>query len=340
MTSPATPGPQGVEPGGRFAPGALEANRAGQLTEAQRLDLRGIRGAWRQTWLMLAVGSVVVAVVVMTSSRASVEAAFRPLVAVACLAVAAVALFRALPMQDPLACDLADGRLRVVEGAMETRVDRGWGTTAAATTYFLDIGDLHLRIPRFEYEALPRAGMARVWYLPRSRRAVNLERLPDPPLPAGVLDSPAAAVRTVLGGIVGAAASDLVTTPDRAHHEAMAQLQAVTDALRPAAVPTGGLPPGDGRPLEEALVGAWRSTFVSVSFDADGTFRASLPGGHEESGRWSVDGAGRLQAEAAAGSLSGEASVAGDALTLALDGQAITLRRVGQASTGPLGRVP
>lgn len=339
MTSPATTGPQGVEPGGRFAPDALEANRAGRLTEAQRLDLRGIRGAWRQTWLMLAVGSVVVAVVVMTSSRASVEAAFRPLVAVACLAVAAVALFRALPMQDPLARDLADGRLRVVEGAMETRVDRGWGTTAAATTYFLDIGDLHLRIPRFEYEALPRAGMARVWYLPRSRRAVNLERLPDAPLPAGVLDSPAAAVRTVLGGLVGAA-SGVVRTPDRAHHEAMAQLQAVTDALRPAAVPAGGLPPGDGRPLGEALVGAWRSTFVSVSFDPDGTFRASLPGGREESGRWSVDGTGRLQAEAAEGSLSGEASVAGDALTLALDGPAITLRRVGPGAAGPLGRVP
>ena len=52
------------------------------------------------------------------------------------------------------------------------------------TRYYLKIGDRPLRTYRSAWEQAPDVGYVRAYYLPRTRRLVNLERLPNPPLPA------------------------------------------------------------------------------------------------------------------------------------------------------------
>ena len=55
----------------------------------------------------------------------------------------------------------------------------------AFTRYYLNIAGRQLRTYLSAYDAAPDAGYVRAYYLPRTRRLVNLERLPNPPLPAG-----------------------------------------------------------------------------------------------------------------------------------------------------------
>ena len=53
------------------------------------------------------------------------------------------------------------------------------------TRYYLNIAGRQLRTYLSAYDAAPDAGYVRAYYLPRTRKLVNLERLPNPPLPAG-----------------------------------------------------------------------------------------------------------------------------------------------------------
>jgi hypothetical protein len=84
----------------------------------------------------------------------------------------------------------------------------------------------------------------------------------------------------------------------------------------------------DQRPLAQAIVGTWAAGPFRVTFEPDGTVHALL-GGREQRGHWSVDGSGRLHADALGHrDEAGDAWVAGDALTISADGQGITLHRV------------
>src|SRR5437588_164071 len=82
---------------------------------------------------------------------------------------------------DALSADVREGRVESVEGAIRKRVVRG----RASNSFYLEIDRRRLQVSRSSYAAAPDAGIVRAYYLPRSRRVVNLERLPDPALPTG-----------------------------------------------------------------------------------------------------------------------------------------------------------
>ena len=159
----------------------------------------------------------------------------------------------------------------------------------------------------------------KVYYLPHSHQLVNMERLPDRPLPADAFKSPQVAQDLAQG----MRSHDLNQVA-----EARAEAAALGNALQ-AAITKGATPPPDGardpRPLAEAIVGAWDSPLMSVSFAADGTLNATMPGGRQRSGTWSIDWSGHLLSDITGPT---EAWVSGDQLTVTIGGQGLTFRRV------------
>lgn len=271
---------------------ALEANRAGRLSDQQRRELDA---AARQHH-----GGVV-------------GLAFRRIL--------------------PLGKDVQAGRVDSVEGAVTKRMgtDIDYILTGAAaqspapTSYRLwvasrELGNQEFRTSQDVYDAVPEAGMVRLFYLPRSRWAVNVEPLPDLPV-----DVSQEAVAQVLDHTKAARdARDKVGVA-----EARAEMAAIEHGME-AYVPTAGAPtgaPSDPATLASELVGTWSSPFLTVSVQDDGTLTTEIPGVGEESGRWSVDTDGHLRLEAMGGSHVVDASVDGEWLSLAIQDRSFRLKR-------------
>jgi hypothetical protein len=79
--------------------------------------------------------------------------------------------------------------------------------------------------------------------------------------------------------------------------------------------------------LSQAILGTWQNGFMAMSFMPDGTMVATLPGGRQQSGRWSIASDGRLHSSTAGHDRGAEAWVAGDMLTIAGDGQGMAYKR-------------
>ena len=62
-----------------------------------------------------------------------------------------------------------------------------------------------------------------------------------------------------------------------------------------APAPTGELDP---RPLAEAILGTWQTGPISMVFMPDGTMVATLPGGQQRRGHWSIGSDGKLHSDA------------------------------------------
>lgn len=304
-------------------PQSLDTNRAGRLSDGQRAALRAYDRGPIGNHLLVAALCVVLAVVLFTSRSAAPHAALRPLAGVVALAAAVGLVLRSFGIGGRLAHDLGEGRVESVEGAvLKDRSSVGGGSGRSVTVYALEVGGRRFFVSRGTHQAAPEAGIVRLYYLPKSRRVVNLERLADRPLPAGALTSPLDALKAL--------APALRARDSAVRAEAGATLAAMEDAMRLEQARLATPPPAserDPRPLAEAIVGRWHGGPVSLEFAADGTVVATLLGGRERRGRWSVDAAGRLHANAMGHEQAGDAWVVGDALTMTADGEVITLRR-------------
>jgi len=151
---------------------------------------------------------------------------------------------------------------------------------------------------------------------------VNMERMPDRPLPAGALASPAEAIRAA---VTAARSGDSVAAA-----EAMAEMAAMKTAMHVDAAVSATPPPPDQRdprPLAEAILGSWQTGPITMAFLADGTMVTTLPGGRQQRGSWSVGPDGRLQANATGRPQTLDAWVAGDMLTISENGRALAYRR-------------
>jgi hypothetical protein len=298
-------------PASPFPADALAANQAGKLTDAQRSLYRGDDRSTRKTELTLAVGAIVIAVLLLTSTGPAPNAAFRPLVALICVVVAAILVFRATLAPDSLSRDLAAGSVVTVDGAVLRSTRQGKSTE----WFYLDVAGQHFEVPRNVYNAAPEAGYVRVYYLPRSKKVVNLEVLPNHPVSPRVMADPQA--------IAQEAIASLKTHDLTQRAEAMAEMAALKTSFE-AGTGAAAPPPDarDQRPLAEAIVGAWRAGPIAVTFAADGTMTTDLPGGHGQPGRWSVDASGELHAQFAGRDMSGEAWVSGTTLTIKAEGEA------------------
>jgi hypothetical protein len=301
-------------------PEALEANRQGRLTDAQRKQWTGRAGILAGDLRMFALFFGIIGVVLLIApGQVALPGPIRILAGVACLVVAAFIVYLAIGGSG-LSRDARDGRVKTVEGPVATDRVGGMGGNRM-TRYYLQVAGGRYECTPKAVDAIGIGGIFRVYYLPRSRRVVNLERLADAPLPAGALDDPTVALKQLPDalGIHGATRKA----------ESMATLAAMEDRLTAAATP----PPAeqrDARPLAESIVGAWRGLMGSVTFGADGSARGSL-GGTQMAGRWSVADDGKLHLDGMGEEMVADASVAGDAMTLELDGMSMPFQRVAGA---------
>jgi hypothetical protein len=223
---------------------------------------------------------------------------------------------------DPLTRDIRQGKVESVEGAIGKRhiSTGGSGTGADVYTHFLDVAGKSFTVAKSTYNASPDAGYVRIYFLPRSHHVVNLERLPDPPVPENITPK----------DLLGTLGASLRLRDRTQRNEARARAQAMADEIQAEFTRKPDPPTADRdpRPLDQAIVGTWRSMMMTVTFHGDGTVEAALPGNQSRSGSWSVDADGRLRADVMGHSDAAEAWVAGDELTLSLNGMGLSFKRV------------
>ncbi|HUO80304.1 MAG TPA: hypothetical protein VMU00_09180 [Steroidobacteraceae bacterium] len=296
-----------------FPTDALEANRRGELSAAQRQGFGNLARARRKSSIGTAGFLLAGALLIGLFASPSAPMLWRVLIAGTCLAIAAFLVLRAVTGSDPLSRDLRDVHVAVVEGAIgKRRVANG-----RTTSYFLEVGERRFGVGSLTFGAAPEAGYVRLYYLPHSRKLVNLERLPDRPVAPG----------TTVQDVVHSLGAALLTPGRRERNEARAALAGIGHAFQ-AALQPGALPaPGhELRPLGDALVGTWSNAFATATFAADGRLTTRILG-RERSGHWSVDADGHLHADLTGQPQAVEARVAGEQLTVALDGELVTFTR-------------
>jgi hypothetical protein len=233
--------------------------------------------------------------------------------------VAAAAALLAAPMFDPLAADVRDERVETVEGAIgKRRVSSN--ARARLSSYYLTIGGRQVRTSLAAYDAAPDAGYVRAYYLPRTRRLVNLERLPNPPLPSGPDEA-----RDMFGRIGRAFVSRDPVASAEARARAAGLIDAIQDAfIEPSNSPSG---PAAGRLARGTLVGRWTHPLVTIILAEDGTATATTITGASQAGHWSVDAQGRLLTDVTGTMAPTDAALDDDRLTIQLEGRRLTFTR-------------
>ena len=309
-----------------FPQDALDANRAGRLTQAQRQGFRSQSRGFRRSELQFAVLLTVLGLLIWFADGPARYATVKPLTGIALLIVAGFLVVRSFLGADALTKDLRSGRVESVGGAItKTSVTSNSGGDSL-TSYYFDVAGTRVKVWRDAYEAAPEAGMVKIYYLPNSHELVNMERIADTTLPPDAMKSPKAIQELIAQGFRS-------HDPDRAA-EARAHLATMADAMK-AAITSAAAPPETGRdprPLEQAILGTWNNAFMNLTFAADGTLSAvmpGMPGARPRSGHWSVDSSGQLVSDVmGGGSLPAEAWVSGDdQLTVNLGDRGVTFQR-------------
>lgn len=302
-------------------PDALDANRGGRMTDAQKAGMRNREGNIERDKLTFAGILAVIGVLLLTATGPAPNAAYRPIAAIGFLAAAAFVLFLAMPGTDSLSQDIRSGKVESLEGPIGKRRISTESHSSNSTIYYLDVERMHFEVAYSTYEAAPEAGMVRLFYLPRSKVVVNLEQLADVPVPAGAFDSPTAVLKDIATAFKS---HDQVERLDaRAEMAAMEHtMQAQMAAAR--IVPTGERDP---RPLAETVIGTWRAGPMTVTFAPDGSL-SSMAVGIANQSHWSVDDSGHLHAQIMGRDQVAEAWVTGDSLVIKAEGESMTFTRV------------
>lgn len=329
-----------------FSPRALETNRCGRLTDEQRRMSRAV--SRRSRWWELGGAALAVFLGIafalpgrttgyIQPGSSTPPAALKPVLAVGLVVLGAGLLWRALTGTDALTRDLRGGEVRWTEGAiLKSRwqtPDLNSGGGSGNYVHRLTVGGDVFTVPwESAWRGAPDVGHVRLFYLPRSRTPVNVERLPDPPLPEVTRESLIHAGKDLGVAMVSPA---LFKRNRIRKAEAAAQLSAMAVRLREQLAQAATPPPPDqrdGRPLAEALVGTWSDGLLTLAIRSDGTMTVGGRRGRRRSGRWSIDSDGRLHAIVmengeASDAWVTEAWVAGDELTIVRSGVGWKLRR-------------
>jgi hypothetical protein len=303
-----------------FPQSALEDNRQGRLTDAQRKLIRTLCRGTRKSELTVATFAAVFGIFLFFAVRSSTPALERVGIPIGCLALAAFLLFRAITGGDRLTRDLRHPRVASLEGPIgKHAVSTGSEGGSSSTIHYLDVAGQRFEVGRHAYQEAPEAGFVRIYFLSISRHVVNLERLPDHSLPEGTTP------RTLVHEF-----KDAMLSHDRVKlDELRAEMAGTVNALQ-AGISHDVAPPEesrDQRPLAEVIQGTWSNGPVTVTFTRKGTFSIMMLGANERSGHWTVSGDGKLMADFGGRSGPVEAWVVGDQLTVSFEGTAITLKR-------------
>jgi hypothetical protein len=192
--------------------------------------------------------------------------------------------------------DLHKGVVAAVEGAVRKKrpVNLAQDSrSAGAQHYALEVGGVDYDVPsRRVWEEAPQMGWVRLYYLPRSRLAVNLEILPD-----HVVDSSPQDVISPLRDVLGSVFSPGLTKRSRIKRaDRAAQAQAAVRSVMEA----GSGQPNPSEPMSSAagdagdLVGSWTSAFFNVQVSGNGTLMIENSQGVHQGGQWRVDPNGQL----------------------------------------------
>ena len=299
-----------------FPPEALDANRRGALSDAQRRGFGALSRYRRRSALSSAAFLVAGALLVIFFASPTSSPALRAFAPLVCLAIAAFLVARSITGGDSLTRDLRESRVQSIEGAIGKRRLSGGRSVGS---YFLDVGDKSFRVASGTYDAAPDAGVVRLYFLPLSRKVVNLERLANPSSPEPMTPQ----------GIAGLLRQAIRSHSRPEANEARAELAGIGEALNARFLQSPVVPPPhtrDPRPLREAIIGTWTSGFVSVTFAADGKLRAHTLGAQRD-GHWSVDGTGHLCADLTGERETADAWVVGNQLTIAAEDGGMTFTR-------------
>jgi hypothetical protein len=310
-----------LDPAELFPAEALAENRSGHLTGDQTRRFQSLVSGRRKSTRGLAVPVGAIGALLLILSGPAATALKRQLAGWGFVAAAAMVL--AAPAFDPLAADVREGRVETVQGAVGKRRAQSVSRTAL-TRYYLNIAGCQLQTHRSAYDAAPDAGYVRAYYLPRTRRLVNLERLPDPPLPSGPDEA-----RDMFGRMARA----FVARNPVAFAEARANAAGLIDAAQESKVEPSNAPTGRvaGGLVREAIVGRWTHPLVTVTLAEDGTATVTTIAGVTQAGHWSVDSHGRLLTDATGTMEPTDAALDGGRLTIQLDGGRLTFARAAGA---------
>jgi hypothetical protein len=304
-----------------FPAEALAENSGGHLTIEQKARLQRMVSGRRTSTRGVAVPFAAIGVLLLVLSGPAATASRRHLGGWAFLAVATMIV--AAPAFDPLAADVREGRVETVQGAIgKRRVQSGRSTQPAR--YYLTIGGRQLRTFRSAYEQAPDAGYVRAFYLPRTRRLVNLERLANPPLPANPDEA-----RDMFGSIARA----FVSGDRAALAEARANAAGFFDAAqetfgREPDTPSGAVAGGLAR---ETILGTWKHALLTVTFAENGTATVTTIMGATQTGHWSIDAHGRLLTDVTGTMAATDAAVDAGRLTIQIEGRRLTFTRGAEA---------
>jgi hypothetical protein len=304
-----------------FPAADLETNRSGRLTDAQRQRFQGLAREGRKDEFIGAAFCAALAVLLLAPVGPAPNAWARPLAGTG-LMVVALLLFRVGSKGDSLTQDMRSVRVETVEGAIGKHSYDSQAGRTKHTLYYLDVAGQTFEVDSTAYNAAPEAGIVRLYVLPRSHVILNMERMPDRPLPAGALTSPAEAVRAA---VTAMRSQDPVQAA-----EARAEMAALESAMQVERSNVATPPPADQRdprPLAEAILGTWQTGPISMSFLPDGAMVMTLPGGRQQRGLWSIGPDGRLHMSTEGRDRATDAWVAGGMLTMSENGQGTAYRR-------------
>src|SRR5690348_11198479 len=162
-----------------FNADALETNRSGGLSDKQLRGFRALSWSNRRSALgsagLFLIGAAGFAFLASPAAPVLARTGFTA----ACLVFAAFFALRAIAGNDALTGDLRNVQVLSAEGAIGKQRYSGGRTRG---TYWLYVGDQRFKVSGGTYQAAPDAGLVRLYYLARSRKIVNLERLPNAPL--------------------------------------------------------------------------------------------------------------------------------------------------------------
>jgi hypothetical protein len=296
---------------------ALAENRRGRLADDQALKFRRMVKGRRAGTRGLAVPVGAIGVLLLLLSGPAATAVTRHFAGWGFLAAALVIL--AAPTFDPLAADVRDRRVETIQGAIGKRRAQSMSQTGF-TRYYLNIDGRELQTSLSVYDAAPDAGYVRAYYLPRTRRLVNLERLPNPPVP-----SSSDAARTMFGRMARAFRDRDPVAVAEARASAAGLMDAIQESIiEPSESPGGTFAGGLAR---DALVGRWTHPLLTATLAENGTLTVTTLMGARQVGHWSVDGQGRLLIDATGTMEPAAATLDGDHLTIQIEGRRLTFTR-------------
>jgi len=305
--------------GSPFSTAALPVNQSGRLSDEQSQRWTLIAKGRRQSIRGVALPFAAIGAFLFLVSGPPAKAAARTTGGIVFLTIAAILVVAA--NVESVNADVREGRVESVEGAI---AKRSWyqSSRARSRSYFFEVSGRRLRcLSRMSYDAAPDAGYVRVYFLPRSRRVVNLEQLPDHAIPTG-----SGAAQEIFQNYTQALLSrDRATIAEAS--ASVAALKHVIEGPPPAA--------SDGRdhahPVRlhaDDLYGTWTNPMMTISFMKNGVATLTPAfGGERRDGHWSIDANGRLLTDASGTLAPIDASLDGDRLTILFEGQRVSFTR-------------